>query len=488
METTEASGEFTVGGVAPGGEVTIEAQRFERMTAEPVKATAGGTDPVIVTIVPGQTLALAGRVLGPGGTPVAGASLKVEFRKVESDGRLPYPQPFRFEDSVEVLTGPDGTFQTPKELSRKARDFRVETTAEGFLSKESGWVSSAGGDRVTVPDLTLRRSLTLRFLSGRVVDRAGTGVAGASVYQSGNTLRRTATTTDSEGRFRLAGVPDAAAFVFAEKPGYRFGGTIVKPADAQVDVRLARVDEPPLSMPKSLPPLLTRAEDRAMAKELLAPRVDAAPSGKAVLATPAWLDPDRLLEMLENRVLEDPSQVLIQIAVAQLETDPDAAVATIELDHDPASRAEGFLAVADATPITERGTSYQADRARPGRDPARRDQQGDPDRTPRPHRGLLARPQRCRPSDVRDPRGMVDHHHRAARPSHLHHREVRRPAGPDRPSHGADDLGAEGASERRRDRRHHAQPPLRRGRGPPGGDQPGRGRAAGPCRRAGLLG
>ena len=59
--------------------------------------------------------------------------------------------------------------------------------------------------------------------------------------------------------------------------------------------------------------------------------------------------------MLENRVLNQPASVLKHIALAQLEDDPAAAVATIESDSNPANRAEGFLALADA--MTDSGNA-----------------------------------------------------------------------------------------------------------------------------------
>jgi hypothetical protein len=120
-----------------------------------------------------------------------------------------------------------------------------------------------------------------------------------------------------------------------------------------VEIRLARVDEPPIAIPKPVPPSLSRAEERSIALELIAPLVAPARAGslgqmgQTVVPALARVAPDRVLEMLETRVLSRPATVLYQIALAQLEDDPEAAVATIEADRDPATRAEGFLALAD---------------------------------------------------------------------------------------------------------------------------------------------
>lgn len=362
METADARGELGVAGVAPGGEVTIEVQGHERSTDGPVKAIAGGAEPVTVTIVPGLVVAVGGRVLGPDGMPVSGALVRVQLRKENpnSPGRFEFPETVHFVDDVEIRTGPDGTFRSPKELYRKAREFRAEVTAAGFLPGHTGWVAAAERDLVALADVSLRRLQTLRFLSGRVVDREGQGVAGVSVFQSGDAPRRTATTTDAEGRFRLVGVPSAGAFVFTERTGFRFGGAIVGPGEGKVEIGLAREAEPPLAIPRMLPPLLTRAEERALGRELLAPLVVASRSGSlgsvdnSLIPALARVDPDRVLAMLENRVLSDPASVVNQVALAQLEDDPAKAVATVAADLNPATRAEGFLVLADAWPGDDR--------------------------------------------------------------------------------------------------------------------------------------
>src|SRR5262249_23249245 len=108
--------------------------------------------------------------------------------------------------------------------------------------------------------------------------------------------------------------------------------------------------------PKPAPPPLSRAEERRIARELIAPVIgpgragSLGPMAQAVVPALARVDPDRVLEMLENRVLTQPAvEVLDQGALGQLEGDPNEAIATIEADRDPAARAEGFLALADAT-------------------------------------------------------------------------------------------------------------------------------------------
>jgi hypothetical protein len=359
--TTDDNGEFAVPGLQPNTEVSIEVRQGERMTDGPVKVLVGTPGTVQVTIMPGLALALSGRVVGPGGTSIADAEVRVQFReKSPPGGGFSFPQTPGFGDGAEIHTGTDGTFRTPKEIYRKNREFRVEVLAPGFYNGKTDWESADGGELITFPDLVLRPRTTQRLVSGRVVDRRGTGVAAVTVFQPADSSARTEAITDDAGRFRLDGVPSGSALLFAEKAGYRFGGAIVGADDRPVELRLARLEEPPLSIPKPVPPPLSRAEERFAALELIAPLVDSARSGKlgqmgqAVVPALARVDPDRVLEMLENRVLPQAAGVLYQVALGQLEDDPNAAVATIEADRDPAARAEGFLALVDALPDAQR--------------------------------------------------------------------------------------------------------------------------------------
>jgi hypothetical protein len=104
---------------------------------------------------------------------------------------------------------------------------------------------------------------------------------------------------------------------------------------------------------------MSRAEERALARQLLAPPLPLQQPGVAggdqdrVDPARARVDPGRTLGMIEDRVLRNPGPALIAAALGQFEDDPSAAVATIEADHDPKSRATGFLALAAMVPRSE---------------------------------------------------------------------------------------------------------------------------------------
>lgn len=359
---TSDDGSFAIAGAAPGAEVSMTARRRDTATAEPVKVRAGGDGPpVTLELRASDTTALVGRVLGPGDEPVTNAAIKV-IRQTRTEMSTQDWGEAQFDDNAIVRTGPDGMYRTPKELERPRREFRVEVAAEGYLPNQSAWAPAGEGDVVRMPDVRLRKAAGVRLVRGLVVDRDGKPVAGAKVFQSGDGPNRTETTTDDAGRFRLNGVYAAPALVFASGEGFRFGGAVTK--DASVEIRLARREEPPTRVLKTLAPRLSRAGERKLGLSLLEPTLKPGPlklpadAGMGGLRGPeaalARLDPERALTMVENRVIPQPGEVVHQAAVAQYEDNPREAIATIEADANPASRAQGFLALAGAEPDRER--------------------------------------------------------------------------------------------------------------------------------------
>jgi hypothetical protein len=350
---------FVLEGLGPDSTVTITGRLRDRQSKSPVQVRAGDAGLVTVTLTPMPVLAVAGRVVGPAGVPLEGILVKVQIR-VPRDNFGGVPTDAQFEGNPEIRTGRNGSFETPKELERKPGEIRVEVAANGFLPARTPWVPVPGGDLLTLPDLTLKRLRGVRVVSGRVVDREGKPVPRASVSQAGDGPSWTSATADALGRFRLPGVAGGEAMVFAEAPGFRFGGAIVAAAGGLVEIRLARTSEPPEAILKTLPSTLTRAEERALARELLEPVSPLALAGAlgyvgpSVFPVLARVDPARVLEMIENRAIGEPLNSLKQVALGQLEDDPAVAIGTINDDRDPFARAAGWLALSDFRPALDR--------------------------------------------------------------------------------------------------------------------------------------
>ena len=366
--TADDRGGFTLAGLAPRARVEITARGQGRATNEPTHADEGVAGPVVVTILPRPTVAVAGRVLGPGGVPVEGARVRITEKEVRP-GLTAAPHQLNQPGMGQIQTGPDGTFRSPKELDREHRAYQVDITAPGYQSGRTAMIETGEEEVLTFPDVTLRRLIAVRAVTGRVVDREGRPVAGALVSQAGDGPRRTEATTDGDGRFRLGGIYSGPALVFAEQEGFRFGGAIVGADSVPAEVRLARVGEPPIAALKTLPPSMSRAEERALGRELLAPVLADARSGSLetaaarVVPALARLDPDRVLEMIEDRVVGQPAAALGAVVLARFEDDPGRAAATIEADSDPVSRGRDFLALADAVPASDPRRREFLDRA-----------------------------------------------------------------------------------------------------------------------------
>jgi hypothetical protein len=182
-------------------------------------------------------------------------------------------------------------------------------------------------------------------------------IAGAKVFQSGDGPSRTTATADERGEFRLGGVYRGPALVFAAKEGFRFGGAIVGP-DGRAEVRLARAGEPPIAALKALPPRLSRAEERALARKLLEPLIPLAirgtlrTDGRRFFPILARVDPDRVLGMIEDRVLPEPEPALTQAILGTFEDDPAEALAIVDGAGPGAGR---YLELADLVSAADPG-------------------------------------------------------------------------------------------------------------------------------------
>ena len=221
-------------------------------------------------------------------------------------------------------TSPDGTFETPHELLRIA-DYRIEATAEGYVKgTRDVWVELIPGDITAVPDLVLKqasecgqsRDASLTVAACRF-GKAGVGPAGDAAARS-----------DAEGRFRVRSVVEGPAFLFAEKPGYRFAARKIGSGGEPVELVMDRSDEPPCVTRKTVPWPIPRAEERAIARKLLEP-ILAAPGGhdpsrmrNRALVAMARVDPDRVLEMLEDRIVSAGHVLLCAAAIGRLEDNP----------------------------------------------------------------------------------------------------------------------------------------------------------------------
>ena len=328
---TDERGAFALGRMAPDSTVEVRGFISARAEAQPVTVELdrdGVQDgPVVLKLVKRPTVSLRGRVLGPGGRPVAGAQVWISFRTGNEQNA------YGGGNDKEIRTGPDGTFRTADEVPRSDQ-YGISVTAPGMEPARSGWVNAPAGE---LPDVILRRPSRLRSVAGRVVDADGHAVAGAEVFQSGDGPRRTSDTTDTDGRFTIRGVYGAPAFVFVKKAGYRFAGRRIGAGDVPVTVVVSKVEGPAPAPLKPAPAPWSRAEERAKARALIAPVWKDFTPGEFEQRGPyqkaptlALVDTARMVEMIENQVLKPDGPLLVHVALGLYDEHPRDAVATLD--------------------------------------------------------------------------------------------------------------------------------------------------------------
>ncbi|HJT32696.1 MAG TPA: carboxypeptidase-like regulatory domain-containing protein [Pirellulales bacterium] len=211
---------------------------------------------------------VVGRVVDAHGRPVAEAEIQVWHKPNAVDNR-PANERVELGPGNRVRTDDEGRFKTPNLLELGSM-LRVVASREGMLAGRSRWIAPADQSAIDIGSITLRRLLTV---SGRVVDGDGRSIADAKVFNAGDAHRRVDASTDADGRFQLAGVPEGQACLFVEKAGFRFTGTLIE-RDDPITIMLARRGES-IAAIETLAPPLPEFEESALARRLLEPYFDA---------------------------------------------------------------------------------------------------------------------------------------------------------------------------------------------------------------------
>ncbi|HEX7446364.1 MAG TPA: carboxypeptidase-like regulatory domain-containing protein [Pirellulales bacterium] len=236
---------------------------------------------------------ITGRVVDGDGRPLANAEVRIWQKLPGPENQRVSDQPVRYaegEGGDVLLTDANGRFETPDVVAPEAFA-RVFVDAEGMLTARGDWIEIRQENSPQDIHIVLRR---LRIVTGRVLDRDGRAIDGATVFHVGDAPEKIITQTDREGKFHLPLVPEGRVFLFAEKPGYRFTGMLLTDG-GDTAITLARVDEP-IEPLRALAPLVPYEEELAFVREIVERAYEAAKSGTqdqkrwALLAS-AELDP-----------------------------------------------------------------------------------------------------------------------------------------------------------------------------------------------------
>jgi hypothetical protein len=361
LTRSDEAGEFQIERVPPLVEVRLTAQSGERATLEPYVAWTNDGRAATLRLTAAATAALRGRVVATDGKAIESARVWIEYR------RNNVPQSWmtgsiRFDRVDEIRTAADGSFRTPCELLPPG-EYRALAIADGYVPGATDYITPTTQETKALPDLIMRPAQKLRTVSGRVVDPQGRPIEGATVLQSGDGPRRSQAQTDALGRFALGGVADGPAFVFAQKPGFRFGGRLIGGGDGGFDLVLARAQEPPPTKLKTLSWSTPRDEERSLVRTLLEPiaipsdlriRIPSDYQLHRVLRPLGWADPPRLLAVLSSPAVVRDQSILDATAIALWEMKGPEAVDMINSEPDPCARAHGLLALETAAPLDRR--------------------------------------------------------------------------------------------------------------------------------------
>ena len=194
FEATVPAGDYDLFAEAPG---------HVRGNLKTARVRAGGAaEPVDVRLLRARSR-LAGRVLGPGDAPLAGA------RVAAWDERR------RAREGVTDATGAFALEGLPEGL------YEVSAAAAGHVR---------GGAQVPVTEahggeVTLRLASGGR-LEGRLTDPLGAPVASGSVFVYRQGERSAATNADADGRYALDGVPPGASELFVRSGDYELSARV----------------------------------------------------------------------------------------------------------------------------------------------------------------------------------------------------------------------------------------------------------------------
>lgn len=198
--SSDKEGKFVLAGLKAGEEYMLICSNKPHTLAAVLTVPAAAADTkkmeVQVRLLP--TAALSGRIVDEDNKPVAGATARVYTARTRT----------MWEVSASALTDVHGKFKVTRVVP--GAEASIDAWAEGYSSVSSHRLKPESGKDHAVPDITLIKMD--ETVAGLIVDQGGKPVPGVQVYAtSEHPLRpqvaRRRPTTDSDGRFRITGLP-----------------------------------------------------------------------------------------------------------------------------------------------------------------------------------------------------------------------------------------------------------------------------------------
>lgn len=355
---SDAEGKFVIEGVDPEVDLRLWATHRERASGEPMLVHLADNAPVTLTIGPENCVALDGRVVDASGRPIAGAVVRVLAQQRQAAaGQDPVDLgPLLFDGREGLLTDAEGRFRTPRSLRPQA-SYSLAVAAPGRLPSETETIDPLVWKTTTFADVVLHAAPRLRTVAGRVIDGDGRPVTGVRVWQSGDGSRRTETVSGTDGGFRLDGVYEGPAFVFAQRDGFRLEGLRVSDNAENCTIALHPTDEPAQRM-TTLPTEVPLDEQRGLALRLIEPlrpmlkdkTEEFVSDHFRLMEIVARCDPAGALELADTVITDAMVQNFLRVNAASelAETDPEEMLTFITAVPESWMRAKLYLAACDA--------------------------------------------------------------------------------------------------------------------------------------------
>jgi protocatechuate 3,4-dioxygenase beta subunit len=316
-----------------------------RLWARAGDATTNGTivaqpkqGKVTLTVNPKYSVRLRGLVTDSSGQRVAGAKVSLWWTRWYPPGKEGRPVMSTSSVQETYTTAENGLFVFRRLWPEDSYNVVVE--ARGHNKGESSRMTAKLGETHDLGRIVLINTDT--YVAGRVVGSDGHPIVGAEVFNRGDAPGPVATATDSQGRFRLAGLLPGTRFVFVRKDGYRFTGVKNQGNADGMMITLLKATEPP---PAWKPVTITGGdEERAFAKQVLM-RIwqkygsNADNNGAfSCIRAMAEIDPDLAMQWSAEKGHRYDDDVRFAEARKLAETDAEDALALLNQKPDSASQ------------------------------------------------------------------------------------------------------------------------------------------------------
>ncbi len=338
----------------PGG--TFHIDQLEADDAVSLHARAGGatTDGAIVvetgaandkrkitlTIDPAHACRIRGLVTDLTGKRIAGANLMLRWHR-----SYVTKKPNRASgvgSPIAMYTTTDNGLFVFRDLWPGDR-YSIVIEARGHARIETPELTAKAGETLDAGKIVLAN--TSGYLAGRVIGSDGKPIAGANIFNHGDAPGPVATSSDADGRFRLAGVFPGRKYAFVRKEGYRFTGIKADQDADGLTITLKKSSEP---LPVWKPASVSSYEDqRAFARGVLIrlwEKYGADPEktgASQCIEDMALIDPKLAFEWSSQHGRRYDDAVRLAQARGLAETDAPAALALLK--KEPVSASQPIL-------------------------------------------------------------------------------------------------------------------------------------------------